>query len=144
MPPTYSQLKQLKRKPPCLLPQSLWRAKLPGHTNLAAAFVVETKWMAAGWNCATALLWIRAPMACGGTGEAKPGYQWHGSTLGYNFVLKHVGWGGWGCGWVGGWQLERTSSTPVWEGLKPSLCFQTLREVNVCDGGQTSDHRSQF
>lgn len=42
---------------------------------------VETKWMAAGWNCATVRLRIRAPMACGGTSGAKAGYQWHGSIL---------------------------------------------------------------
>lgn len=34
---------------------------------------VETKWMAAGWNCATVRLGIRAPMACGGTSRAKQG-----------------------------------------------------------------------
>lgn len=52
---------------------------------------VQTKWIAAGWNCATVWLRIGASMACGGTSGAKLGYRWHGSILTTTSVSKHWG-----------------------------------------------------
>lgn len=76
----------------CLHPTpASWERRSAWSHESGSCVCEETKWMAAGWNCATLRLGIRAVMARGCPTRAKRGYRWHGITVTANSVSKFSG-----------------------------------------------------